>query len=68
MDGPCHFTVNTQRHLGPSLLKRRMMALSGWRVAAVPYFEWTLLRPGFERQLYVYAALQVGGSPPQPLI
>ena len=59
VDGPCHYTVNTQRPLGPSLLKRRLMAASGWRIAGVPFFEWQELRNAYERQLFLHAALQV---------
>ena len=59
VDGPCHYTANSQRPLGPSLLKRRLMALSGWRIACVPFFEWKELRNAYERQLFLHAALQV---------
>ena len=41
VDGPCHFTANTLRPLGPTLLKRRLIAASGWRVAVVPYYAGT---------------------------
>ena len=59
VDGPCHFTANTLRPLGPTLLKRRLIAASGWRVAVVPYYAWNQLCLGYERQLFIHLALQV---------
>ena len=59
VDGPCHFTANTLRPLGPTLLKRRLIAASGWRVAVVPYYAWNQLCPGYERQLFIHVALHV---------
>ncbi|BDA44072.1 probable RAP domain-containing protein, chloroplastic at C-terminar half [Coccomyxa sp. Obi] len=58
VDGPSHFTSNTLRPLGPTLLKRRLLAGRGWEVVSVPYFHWNALQSDYERQLYVYLALQ----------
>lgn len=59
VDGPTHFTNNTLRPLGPTLLKRRLLAARGWDVVPVPYFHWSQLSGEYERQLYVFSALQV---------
>ncbi|CAL8470056.1 g9598 [Coccomyxa elongata] len=58
VDGPSHFTNNTLKPLGPTLLKRRLLAARGWEVVAVPYFHWNKLQTDYERQLYLYLALQ----------
>lgn len=59
VDGPSHFTNNTLRPLGPTVLKRRLLAARGWELVSVPYFHWNKLQSDYERQLYVYLALQV---------
>ena len=59
VDGPTHFASNTLRPLGPTLLKRQLLAARGWEVVSVPYFHWSELHTDYERQLYIYLALQV---------
>jgi hypothetical protein len=59
VDGPSHFTNNTLRPLGPTLLKRQLLAARGWQMVSVPYFHWSELLSDYERQLYIYLALQV---------
>ena len=67
VDGPTHFASNTRRPLGPTLLKRRLLAARGWEVVSVPYFHWAELNTEFERQLYIHLALQVSLSAPLEL-
>ena len=40
VDGPHHFTQNTRRPLGPTLLRRRLLTSRGLQVVSVPFFEW----------------------------
>jgi len=40
VDGPTHFTVNTQEPKGKTLLRNRILLNSGWVVICVPFFEW----------------------------
>jgi hypothetical protein len=58
VDGPCHFTNDSRKTLGPTRLKRELMALNGWSVIAVPWFHWERLRRAYERELYMYQILQ----------
>lgn len=34
VDGPIHYTVNTLRPMGATLLKRRLLSRLGWKVRA----------------------------------
>ena len=43
VDGPTHFVSlpgGGRRPNGATALKRRLLARAGWRVVAVPYWEW----------------------------
>ena len=40
VDGPHHFTSNTNQPLGHHVLRRRLMAAMGWDIISVPYFTW----------------------------
>ena len=43
VDGPTHFVAlagGGRRPSGATALKRRLLARAGWRVVAVPYWEW----------------------------
>ena len=40
VDGPTHFLYHTKRPSGPTILKRRQLERSGWRLVSVPFFEW----------------------------
>lgn len=46
MDGPLHFTSNTLQAMGTSLLRLRLLRALGWRVVAVPFYEWCQLEDG----------------------
>jgi len=59
VDGPSHFLRPSSRgdkHLpnGPTLLKRRLLKVAGWRLISVPFYEWGLL-PGREEQRHYLA-------------
>ena len=56
VDGPSHFVRGAEgrpRPNGNTLLRRRLLEASGWRVVSVPYFEWDKARAsggvGFHR-------------------
>ncbi|CAM9396651.1 unnamed protein product, partial [Phaeothamnion confervicola] len=40
VDGPAHFTRNTRRILGHTVLKHRMLREMGWTVVQVPFHEY----------------------------
>ena len=41
VDGPTHFVGRSQSPYGKTVLKRRQLhALEGWRLVAIPYWEW----------------------------
>ena len=42
VDGPKHFVAHgaRRRELGRTVLKRRQLGALGWRLVAVPFFEW----------------------------
>ena len=40
VDGPTHFLHRSTRPSGSTILKRRQLQRAGWRLVAVPYFEW----------------------------
>ncbi|KAJ1627841.1 hypothetical protein T492DRAFT_842074 [Pavlovales sp. CCMP2436] len=55
VDGPTHY--DSERRLVPkSEMKRRHLALAGWRVLAVPWWEWRELQ-GHARKAYLAALL-----------
>ena len=61
MDGPSHFLLPDGRGErapnGSTWLKRRLLASAGWRVVAVPYYEWDALGGAEAQQRYLREAL-----------
>ncbi|KAI8107342.1 hypothetical protein M9434_001984 [Picochlorum sp. BPE23] len=47
-DGPTHFTLNTQKPLGATSLKKRLLRRIGWHLITIPYFEWSIKGSGSE--------------------
>ena len=39
VDGPNHFTRNTQRPLGRTTLKHKLLSAAGWNVIHIPFNE-----------------------------
>ena len=61
-DGPVHYFANDRERLtGRSRLKRRLLALSGWKVAFVSYHEWEGVNNQYEciRNAFARGGLQV---------
>lgn len=48
-DGPTHFTFNTQKPLGATSLKKRLLRQIGWHLITIPYFEWSIKVSGSEQ-------------------
>jgi very-short-patch-repair endonuclease len=40
VDGPFHFSVNTNSPLGQTMIRRRLLRAVGWTVISVPYHTW----------------------------
>jgi len=61
VDGPSHFLLLDRRGErapnGSTWLKRRLLASAGWRVVAVPYYEWDALVGAEAQQRYLRDAL-----------
>jgi hypothetical protein len=61
VDGPSHFLLPDERGEcapnGRTRLKRRLLASAGWRVVAVPYYEWDALGGAEAQQRYLREAL-----------
>ena len=57
VDGPSHFCRDRSVHYfvpkGNTILKRRLLAASGWKVIVVPFYEWGGLKSASERQVYL---------------
>ncbi|GMH36854.1 hypothetical protein BSKO_04727 [Bryopsis sp. KO-2023] len=65
VDGPSHFTSNSLKPLGGTLLKRRVLKGRGWEVFPVPFFEWEKYHSVEERMAYVQQKLfQLGVTLP----
>lgn len=45
VDGPFHFSVNTNSPLGQTMIRRRLLRAVGWTVISVPYHTWYKLPP-----------------------
>ena len=60
-DGPTHFAFNSMRPLGATSLKRRLLKGLGWKVIAVPYFEWNRCKNEQEQQAYILNKLTEAG-------
>ncbi|KAL5711691.1 hypothetical protein ACHQM5_013948 [Ranunculus cassubicifolius] len=59
IDGPTHFSRNTGRPLGHTMLKRRYIAAAGWNLVSLSYHEWEELQGGFEQLDYLRKILQL---------
>lgn len=59
-DGPSHFIRNTGLPLGHTILKRRLLTGSGWRVLSIPYEEWEELNGEAEQMRYLKELLKSG--------
>ena len=66
VDGPHHFTRNTRRPLGPTLLRRRLLSGRGLQVVSVPFYEWDACS-GFEAKCSLLARLLTCGLYPKVL-
>lgn len=53
IDGPSHFSRNSNALLGHTVLKRRLLRAAGWTVIPIPFHEWEELRGEPERKLYL---------------
>ena len=40
VDGPFHFSVNSNSPLGQTMIRRRLLRAVGWTVISVPYHTW----------------------------
>lgn len=40
VDGPYHYPVNSNKPLGHTIVRRRILRAGGWRVVSIPHFEW----------------------------
>ena len=40
VDGPYHFSVNTNSPLGQTMIRRRLLRAVGWNVISVPFHAW----------------------------
>ena len=50
VDGPSHFVCNTRAPTGRTLARNRLLAARGWRVVALPFFEWDACGGDRQRQ------------------
>eukprot|EP00850_Spirogloea_muscicola_P016153 SM000129S26140 [mRNA] locus=s129:281260:283715:+ [translate_table: standard] len=53
VDGPSHFARDTGDALGATVLKRRQLRRLGWRLVAIPFYEWEELRGEEEMWRYL---------------
>lgn len=40
VDGPYHYASNSEKALGHTIVRRRVLRACGWRVVSIPFFEW----------------------------
>ncbi len=52
VDGPAHYSYNTWKAIGGTVMKRRLLELQGWTVVPIPFFEWDMVLP-WQRQVRV---------------
>lgn len=53
IDGPTHFSRNTDVPLGHTMLKRRYITAAGWKLVSLSYQEWEELQGGSEQMAYL---------------
>lgn len=58
IDGPTHFSRNSGVPLGHTMLKRRYITASGWKLASVSHHEWEELQGGVEQLDYLRQILK----------
>ena len=46
---------------GSVLLQRRLLQMEGWRVVALPWYQWAVLHSGEDRLIHMYTQLQAAG-------
>eukprot|EP00611_Tribonema_gayanum_P017452 TRINITY_DN3012_c0_g2_i1.p2 TRINITY_DN3012_c0_g2~~TRINITY_DN3012_c0_g2_i1.p2 ORF type:complete len:548 (+),score=241.51 TRINITY_DN3012_c0_g2_i1:31-1644(+) len=61
VDGPGHFTCNSRRSLGHTVLKHRILAQLGWTVVQVPFYHWDRIPfwASMERKRYLQRKLGI---------
>ncbi|XAR64527.1 hypothetical protein NMG60_11008252 [Bertholletia excelsa] len=70
IDGPTHFSRNSGVPLGHTVLKRRYIAATGWKIVSVSHQEWEELQGGVEQLEYLRKILKdhIGGRAPIPQV
>ncbi|XP_058744062.1 RAP domain-containing protein, chloroplastic [Vicia villosa] len=58
IDGPTHFSRNTDVPLGHTMLKRRYITAAGWKLVSLSYQEWEELQGGSEQMEYLREILK----------
>eukprot|EP00899_Mesostigma_viride_P016485 jgi/Mesvir1/24838/Mv22076-RA.1 len=58
VDGPSHFYQDSGAITAVTLFKRRLLEKGGFRVGAIPYFEWIRLKGRLEQENYLHHKLQ----------
>ncbi|CAK8560885.1 unnamed protein product [Lathyrus sativus] len=58
IDGPTHFSRNTDVPLGHTMLKRRYITAAGWKLVTLSYQEWEELQGGSEQMEYLRGILE----------
>jgi hypothetical protein len=64
-DGPTHFLQPGNTLEGATLYRNRALAVRGYAVLSIPYWEWDALRGADSKQQYLLAKLQAAAQPTQ---
>eukprot|EP00884_Botryococcus_braunii_P019242 jgi/Botrbrau1/6000/Bobra.104_1s0029.2 len=67
VDGPYHFTSNTLKPLGSTVLRERMLLEYGYQLVSIPYYEYYLLENYYTKSVYLAKRLQSVGLDVSPL-
>jgi len=51
VDGPSHYTRNTQSPVGRSTYRNRLLASRGWRVVVLPFYRWNEMKTAEDRRV-----------------
>lgn len=51
VDGPSHYTRNTQAPMGRSTYRNRLLASRGWRVVVLPFYRWNEMKTAEDRRV-----------------